>query len=101
MHAPIHVCGGDENAPGRTSREHEWPGQDWALSRTRWPRQGRGKVIVDCCERRVMLRTTESHLSVAYGGYVADWRFRCAPGEGCTVNPNYKRTAHLRFYERD
>lgn len=42
----------------------------------------------------------EAHLSIYFGGYCSDWRFRCAPDQGCNVNPNYKRTAHLRSYER-
>ena len=104
----VYICGTDESVAslaveGIPVPESLRPAVDgWIVSRTFWPRRKHSKwlVIVDCCERRVHVHTTEAHLSIAYSGYVSNWRFRCAPDQGCNVNPNYKRTAHLRFYER-
>jgi hypothetical protein len=35
----------------------------------------------------------------AFEGYVIGWTIRCAKGFGCTVNPAFKRTAHLRWFD--
>lgn len=105
IHNPVHVCGGEETPEsladvGLPVSEQLRPAvAGWVSAKAWWPRRKHPKnwrVIVDCCNRRVHLHTTEAHLSIAYSGYVSDWRFRCASGQGCTVNPNYKRTAHLR-----
>ena len=99
------ICGGDITTGDLIegfSPEMQRAAKGWVLSRTFWPRRTHPEWlgIVDCCERRVHLHETEAHLSIAFEGYVADWRFRCAPDRGCSVNANYRRTAHLRYYER-
>lgn len=93
MTTTIHICGGDETpeslaAAGVPISERLRPAvTGWVSSPQRWPRRThrRWLVIVDCCNRRVHLHTTEAHLSIAYSGYVSEWRFRCAPSQGCTV----------------
>ncbi|MDO8534119.1 MAG: hypothetical protein Q7S17_05180 [Xanthobacteraceae bacterium] len=65
------------------------------------PRGWRGRVPVHCCERWELPRNTETQWYSAFDGYVAGWRYRCAPARGCNnpKRPGYKRTAHLREIE--
>ena len=82
----VAICGFDElDAP-------------WNPVRAIWPEQT-GRVYVACCNRLAPVQETETHLLVAYGGYVVAREFRCLPDAGCHVNPGYLRTAHLRSYE--
>ena len=83
----VHICGGDEEQ------------SDWFLTTKRWPAGWNHKVYVDCCNRFEFPRNTEGQFYSAFSGYVAGYRFRCAPNKGCNKNPGYLRTAHLRFYE--
>ena len=91
---PVHsggaVCGGIDE--GST---------DWEPSLKRWPRRGLSKVYVGCCNRLAPLRDTDTRWLVSFGGYVQDRHFRCRSDAGCNTNPGYKRTAHLRYYERN
>lgn len=82
----IHICGGNETETswGPTNQMiKKWPGGE------RW-------VPVHCCERWEKPRNTECRYVTAFGGYVGEHEFRCAPNRGCNKNPGYKRTAHLR-----
>ena len=88
VHGAGAICGGVED--GST---------DWSPSRTLFPHRGRRKVYVGCCNRLALLRDTETRWLVSFSGYVQDRHFRCLPSAGCNVNPGYKRTAHLRYYE--
>jgi hypothetical protein len=75
------ICGGDdETGPWKRTR-------------------GKGRVYVECCNRLAPMALTESQHYSAYQGYVAGRRYRCLSDAGCNVNPGYKRTAHLRWYE--
>lgn len=107
VHQPaVFVCGFPESVPAeeraRMTPRQLAPFDGWVNGKAFWPRRGHTKhqVIVDCCERRVHIHETEGHLTRAFSGYVVEWQFRCAADKGCNVNPNYKRTAHLRYYER-
>ena len=105
MHRPtVYVCGYEENQSAEI-RAGLSPVMlaaldGWVAAKVLWPHNTRSKALVDCCNRIVPLHTTEGHKSIAFSGYVSEWRNHCAPGQGCTVNPNHKRTAHLRYYER-
>ena len=83
------ICGATEAATG------------WRKPRKLWPRKHlKGKrAYVSCCNRNAPILETEARFETAFGGYVAEWYFRCAPNMGCNLNPGYKRTAHLRYFE--
>lgn len=69
---------------------------DWDLSAgQKWCKPG-NKVIVYCCNRVVPVETAEYREIVAFGGYVHETEFRCAPEHGCNLHEGYRRTAHLR-----
>lgn len=83
------ICGGTE-----TATEWESPG-------TIFPRRHlKNKMVyVQCCNRNAPLLDTVGRFETAFGGYVAEWYFKCAADKGCSINPGYKRTAHLRYFD--
>lgn len=83
----IFICGGNEEQG------------EWERTTKLRPRGWNGKIYVPCCNRLEYPRNTVSRWFSAYGGYVAGYETRCAPDAGCNINPGYKRTAHLRYYE--
>ena len=86
----IALCGATETAT------------EWKPVLEQWPNEKPDdKELVHCCNRLAPLRDLECRFETAFEGYVAGWYFRCKSDAGCNINPGYKRTAHLRYYETE